>query len=221
MSLVGVVSGRTQHARENSSEQRAQNADIAGVHGEMFASCATVVGMATWIVLLRGVNVGGANRLSMADLRKAMTGLGHTDVSTYIQSGNIVLTSPRADRVELAAEICGAVNSTFGLSVSAVLRTHNELRAALAANPFEGEESTRVLIMFLSDAPAPEDLTLLERDRFLPDRFELVGSELYGLYPNGAGRSKMTLDYFEKRLRVRATGRNLNTVAKLIELSAG
>jgi uncharacterized protein (DUF1697 family) len=156
----------------------------------------------------------------MADLRDAMTALGHTDVSTYIQSGNIVLTSPATDRAELATEICTVVKSRFGLSVSAVLRTHDELWAALAANPFEGDESTRVLIMFLSHEPSPADVALLEPERFLPDRFELVGSELYGLYPNGAGRSKMTLDYFEKRLHVRATGRNLNTVAKLIELSA-
>ncbi|MEO8265183.1 MAG: DUF1697 domain-containing protein [Ilumatobacteraceae bacterium] len=177
--------------------------------------------MATWIVLLRGVNVGGANRLGMAELRTAMTELGHTGVSTYIQSGNIVLTSSAADRAELATEICTVVRSRFGLSISAVLRTHDELRAALAANPFEGEEGTRMLIMFLSDVPAPDDVVLLEPDRFLPDRFALIGSELYGLYPNGAGRSKMTLDYFEKRLHVRGTGRNLNTVAKLIELSAG
>jgi uncharacterized protein (DUF1697 family) len=185
-------------------------------------ACDKVKVMATWIVLLRGVNVGGANRLGMADLRAAMTGLGHTDVSTYIQSGNIVLQSSGTDRAALAAEICAAVRSRFGLSVSAVLRTHDELRAALAGNPFEPQSNgTGVLIMFLSDVPAPEDVAVLERDRFLPDRFELIGSEVYGFYPNGAGRSKMTLDYFEKRLHVRATGRNLNTVAKLIEMSAG
>ena len=186
----------------------------------MLADCAKVTGMVTWIVLLRGVNVGGANRLSMADLREAMIGLGHTDVSTYIQSGNIVLQSPGIDRAELAAEICATVKSRFGLSISAVLRTPDELRAALAANPYAAQEDgTRVLIMFLSDVPAPEDVAGLDRDRFLPDRFELVDAELYGFYPNGAGRSKMTLDYFEKRLRVRGTGRNLNTVAKLIDLS--
>ena len=221
MSLVGVVSGRTQHAKGDSSEQRVQNADIAGLHREMLLGCATVMRMATWIVLLRGVNVGGANRLGMADLRTAMTELGHTGVSTYIQSGNIVLTSAATDRAELAAEICAVVKSRFGLSVSAVLRTHDELRAALDANPFDGEEGTRVLVMFLSDVPSPDDVAVLEPDRFLPDRFELVGSELYGLYPNGSGRSKMTLDYFEKRLHVCGTGRNLNTIAKLIELSAG
>ena len=176
--------------------------------------------MATWIVLLRGINVGGANRLAMADLRALVGSLGHTSVSTYIQSGNIVLTTARADRRSLAAEISAGIEATHGLSVSAVLRTPAEMRAALAANPFTTEpEATKVLITFLSDEPAAHDVADLERDRFTPDRFQLLGSEIYMYYPTGAGRSKMTLDYFEKRLGVRGTARNLNTVSKLIELS--
>jgi uncharacterized protein (DUF1697 family) len=178
--------------------------------------------MTTWIVLLRGVNVGGANRVAMADLRELVATLGHTGVSTYIQSGNIVMTSSRSDRAVMAGEICAGIEASFGPKVSAVLRTPDELRVALAANPFTiAEDGTRVLITFLSDSPSPGDVALLERDRFLPDQFEVVGSELYGYYPNGAGRSKMTLDYFEKRLHVRGTARNLNTVAKLVELSSG
>ena len=78
-----------------------------------------------------------------------------------------------------------------------------------------------MLITFLSEAPSPGDVATLEPDRFAPDRFVLIGGELFGHYPNGAGRSKMNLDYFEKRLHVRGTARNLNTVAKLIELSSG
>ena len=106
------------------------------------------------------------------------------------------------------------------LSVSAVLRTPEELRAALAANPFTTEPvATKVLITFLSDVPTPEHLAKLEGDRFAPDRFQVLGSEIYMHYPTGAGRSKMTLDYFEKRLEVRGTARNLNTVSKLIELA--
>ena len=176
--------------------------------------------MATWIVLLRGVNVGGANRLAMADLRALMGSLGHTSVSTYIQSGNIVLTSARSNRASLAAEICAGIERAHRLSVSAVLRTPEELREALATNPFTTEpEGTKVLITFLSDVPATDDVAKLERDRFVPDRFELLGSEIFMHYPNGAGRSKMTLDYFEKRLGLRGTARNLNTVSKLIELS--
>lgn len=176
--------------------------------------------MTTWIVLLRGINVGGANRLAMADLRELVATLGHTEVSTYIQSGNIVLKSSQSDRQALATEICDGIASSFGLVVSAVLRTQPELRAALAANPFtDAQDGTRVLITFLSEVPPDGAIALLEPGRFQPDRFELVGSELYCHYPDGAGRSKMTLDYFEKRLRVRGTARNLNTVAKLIELS--
>ncbi len=176
--------------------------------------------MPTWIVLLRGVNVGGANRLAMADLRSLVTALGHTDVVTYIQSGNIVLNSSRSDRARLAAEICAGIEEAHGLSVSAVVRTPDELRQSLANIPFLGEvDAARVLITFLSGAPRADDAARLEPDRFLPDRFELRGSDLYGYYPNGAGRSKMTLDYFEKRLGVRGTARNLNTVAKLIELA--
>jgi uncharacterized protein (DUF1697 family) len=176
--------------------------------------------MATWVVLLRGINVGGANRLAMADLRNLMTDLGHTGVSTYIQSGNAIITSSREDRAEMASEICDSIAANFGPVVSAVLRTPDELRASLAANPFTSEPiGTRVLVTFFAEPPKPGDVALLERDRFVPDRFEVIGSELYGYYPNGAGRSKMTLDYFEKKLHVRGTARNLNTVAKLIDLS--
>jgi uncharacterized protein (DUF1697 family) len=178
--------------------------------------------MATWIVLLRGINVGGANRLAMADLRQLVTALGHTEVSTFIQSGNVVLKSRRADRSAMAHEICANIETSFGLAVSAVLRTPVELRSALSANPFATEaDPTRVLVTFLSGVPVAEAAAKLEHDRFVPDRFELIGSELYGHYPNGAGQSKMTLDYFEKRLGVRGTARNLNTVAKLIALADG
>jgi uncharacterized protein (DUF1697 family) len=176
--------------------------------------------MATWVVLLRGINVGAANRLAMTDLRKLMTELGHTGVSTYIQSGNAVITSGRQDRSKMAEEICDGIAANFGPVVSAVLRTPDELRTSLTSNPFSSEPvGTKVLITYLSDVPKPGDVAKLDHDRFLPDRFEVIGSEIYGHYPNGAGRSKMTLDYFEKNLNVRGTARNLNTIAKLIELA--
>jgi uncharacterized protein (DUF1697 family) len=176
--------------------------------------------MATWIALIRGINVGGSNKLAMTGLRDLVTSLGHTDVSTYIQSGNVVLTSRRSDRSTLTVEIATGIERAFGLSVTVVLRTPAELCAALEANPFTTEaDGSRVIITFLSEAPSPDGISRLEPDRFVPDRFELCGTELYAHYPNGAGRSKLTLDYFEKRLGVRGTARNLNTVAKLAELS--
>ena len=180
--------------------------------------------MTTWVVLLRGVNVAGANRLPMSGLRDLVGSLGHSDVTTYIQSGNLLMTSPRVDRATIAAEICAGIESSFGVVVSTILRTPDELRAGLAANPFVAEaedDAARVHIMFLSAVPEPDRVAQLAPDRFGGDRFALLGSELFLHYPDGAGRSKMNLDYFEKRLHVRGTARNLKTVAKLIELSNG
>lgn len=177
--------------------------------------------MTTWVVLLRGVNVGG-KKLVMSDLRSVISSLGHTDVSTYIQSGNALMTTPRTDRQALADEMAEEIERVHGLSTSVILRTADELSAALAANPFASvAETARVVITFLSDLPHPDDVDTLEPDRFAPDRFELRGTEMYAHYPKGIGVSKLTLDYFEKRLRVRGTARNLNTVAKLIELAGG
>ncbi|HEY7627188.1 MAG TPA: DUF1697 domain-containing protein [Ilumatobacteraceae bacterium] len=177
--------------------------------------------MATWIVLLRAVNVGG-RMLPMADLRTLLGGLGHTDVATYIQSGNAVLTTSRRGRQAIADEIAAEIERAHGLPVAVIMRTPDEMRAVLAANPFSSVvETARVVVTFLSEVPAAENVQRLEPDRFLPDRFELTGREIYTHYPNGVGPSKLTLDYYEKRLRVRGTARNLNTVAKLIELAGG
>src|SRR4051812_30532120 len=110
--------------------------------------------MTTWVVLLRGVNVGGANRLPMKDLRELVASLGHSDVVTHIQSGNLVMTSPRKNRQTIAGEIGDAIKSSFGLAVTAILRTPAELSASVAANPFSAEakaDAAKVHIMFLSE----------------------------------------------------------------------
>jgi uncharacterized protein (DUF1697 family) len=189
------------------------------------AVCVTSLGMARWVVLLRAVNVGGRT-LPMAQFRDVLESLGHTGVATYIQSGNAVITTTRrasrASRATLATEVAEAIAMHNGMEVTAVLRSPAELVAALAANPFAGvAEAARVVITFLNEVPSAARAATLEPERFHPDRFELLGSEIYAHYPNGVGPSKLTLDYFEKRLGVRGTARNVNTVARLIELAEG
>jgi uncharacterized protein (DUF1697 family) len=158
----------------------------------------------------------------MADLRAALESLGHTEVATYIQSGNAVMTtSRRAGRQALADELARALAERTGMDVVPILRTPQELRDAVAENPFSGAEPARVIVAFLSVRPTRENVARLEPERFTDERFELRGSELFIHYPNGMGRSKLTLDYIEKRLGVRGTARNLNTVRKLIELAGG
>jgi uncharacterized protein (DUF1697 family) len=176
--------------------------------------------MTTWIALIRGINVGGANKVAMADLRAIVASLGHTDVATYIQSGNVIFTAPAGNDGRLADALASTIERELGLRLTVVMRTVPELRACLAANPFpEVTELSRVLVTFLSAVPLGAAAASLEPERFLPDRFQLLGAEMYAHYPNGSGRSKLNLDYFEKRLGVRGTARNLNTVAKLIELA--
>jgi uncharacterized protein (DUF1697 family) len=176
--------------------------------------------MTTWIALLRGINVGGANKVAMADLRAIVASLGHTDVVTHIQSGNVIFEASARDQGRLASALADAIERELGLRLTVVMRTVPELQACLAANPFpEVTELSRVLVTFLSAVPQGAAAAKLEPERFLPDRFQLHGTEMYAYYPNGAGRSKLNLDYFEKRLGVRGTARNLNTVAKLIELA--
>ena len=178
------------------------------------------------VAMLRAVNVGGHSSLPMAELRKLTTDLGHRDVTTYIQSGNVVFTTDKpsgtvAARGRIANELSDAIADRKGLQVPVMVRTEPELRAALDAMPFLDDEanSSKLMIVFLSDAPTKAAIASLDHERFAPDRFEVVGREMFVHFPNGAGRSKFTPSYF-KRLGAEGTARNLNTVRKLADLAA-
>lgn len=178
------------------------------------------------VAMLRAVNVGGRGKLAMTDLRDLCTGLGHTDVATYIQSGNVVFTTDRpaatvAARQQIAGELSQVIAERHGVKSAVMVRTVAELRAALSAVPYldDEPESSKLMIVFLSDRPTADAAVSLDRERFAPDRFEVIGREMFVHFPNGAGRSKFTADYFERRLGVVGTTRNLNTVRKLVELA--
>jgi len=178
--------------------------------------------MGTFVALLRGVNVGGKNTLSMTELRPALSSLGLADVATYLQSGNVVFRSPGEAR-HLAADIEQRIAEVFGANVAVLLRTPAELRRIASANPFLKDEGelTKLHVVFLDGTPGAGAKAKLDPDRSPPDRLSLRGSEIYLHLPNGAGRSKLTLDYFERRLGVRATARNWKTLTKLIDLTRG
>jgi len=175
--------------------------------------------------LLRGINVGGKNVLAMADLRAAMAELGFDNVVTYIQSGNVVFdaegTSPR-DEPALADRIAAAIAERDGLSVRVVLRTVAELARAAAGHPDvdSGIDSKLLHVVFLDAAPSAAAVAALDPRPYEPDGWAVVGRDVYVRYPDGSGRSKLTLDVFERALGVTATARNLNTVRKLVELAA-
>lgn len=179
--------------------------------------------MTNYLALLRGINVGGKNRVPMKELRLVVEDMGHEDVRTYLQSGNVVFESRSRASKKLATEVEDAISETFGLEISVIMRTQGELKRVASGNPFptEGVNPTSLHVMFLAEPASAKAARSLDPDRSPPDEFEVKGREVYMWFPKGYGRSKLTIDYFEKKLGTRATARNWNTVVKLLELMEG
>jgi uncharacterized protein (DUF1697 family) len=176
----------------------------------------------TFVALLRGVNLGARNKVSMPELRSSLAELGLEDVLTYIQSGNVVFRSASRDTSELAARIEGELVETFGVRSSVVIRTPAELEAIAADNPFlvrQADPRRQLHVLFLAGAPVADAVARLDPNRSPRDEFSLREREIYLHLPDGFGRSKLTIDYFERRLGVGATVRNWNTLLKLVELT--
>jgi uncharacterized protein (DUF1697 family) len=179
--------------------------------------------MKTYVALIRGINVGGRNTVPMAELREMLGEQGLEDVVTYIQSGNVVFRSSDRSVTKLAARIEDGIGETFGCKVRVILRTPTELERIAAGNPFlrRKADPAKLHVVFLDAKPAARAVADLDPGRSPPDEFEVRGSEIYVQLPNGAGRSKLTIDYFERRLGVKATHRNWRTLLKLVELMKG
>lgn len=177
--------------------------------------------MTTWIAFLRGINVGGANKVPMAELRATVESLGHADVATYIQSGNVVFRADVTDEATVAAGLADAIAERHQLQIPVVVRSAEDLERIARTHPdADGDVEPKFLhVVFLSAEPDAGATDSLDPRRFEPDRWVLDGREIYACYPHGSGRSKLTLDVFERTLGVAATARNLNTVHRMVEMS--
>ena len=179
---------------------------------------------ATWIALLRGINVGGARRVAMAPLRELVAGLGYDRVRTYVQSGNVVFDAGgRAeDGDAVAARLGAAVADAFGFAVDVVVRSRDELAAVVAANPFPAADAapTRLHVIFC-DRPIDPDAALagLDLAAFAPDACAIAGREAYVWTPDGFGRSKLAEQLGRRPLAAAATARNWRTVQRLLALA--
>lgn len=175
------------------------------------------------IALLRGVNVGGNNRVPMAHLRELLGELGYGDVRTHLQSGNAVFIAPGTTPKQAAREIEDALARSLGLGIRVLVRTAAELERVVGANPLPEavSEPSRLLVTFLSAPPDPERLRELESGDFEPDLFGFGEREIYVWCPEGVRAIKLSYAFFEKHFGVVATARNWNTVTKLLELARG
>lgn len=173
-----------------------------------------------WIALLRGINVGGHHKVPMAELRAVVESLGYDDVATYIQSGNVVFDSEAAE-AEVVASLETAIESSFGFTVPVVARTAEEFAtvADLHVLATPDADPRQLMVAFLDRAPDVSFGDAVDPEDYLPDRFALVGRHVFLEYPNGSARSKLNHSLLERRLGVRATLRNWNTVGKLVSLA--
>jgi uncharacterized protein (DUF1697 family) len=177
----------------------------------------------TYVAMLRGVNVSGQNPINMADLRALFVALGHQDVTTYIQSGNIIFTSASSRAADVASGIELRISADLGLAVTAVIRTRDELARIIADNPFlrQDVEQTRLHVTFLAEVPDRERLRTLSVQNAEPDEFRILAQEVYLHCPAGYGRTKLNNAFWERRLRVAAATRNWNTVTRLLQMASG
>ena len=181
--------------------------------------------MGRLIALLRGINVGGNKKVPMAELRELMAGLGHAEVRTYVQSGNVVFTAAEADAdaaVERIAEgIEAAIEQRFGFGSRITIRTRDELAAVIAADPFKGvaDRDRAYHVFFLAEAVSGAGLDELDAGSYLPEQWALRGRELYVWTPDGIGTSRLGKALTERRIGTRATARNWRTVKTLLEMA--
>jgi uncharacterized protein (DUF1697 family) len=173
------------------------------------------------IALLRGVNVGGRNKLPMKRLVAIVEAVGGGSAVTYIQSGNVVFEAARDRQAELPGAIMAAIAEEENITTPVLLRTLAQLRRVVAGNPYleRGCDPAELHVAFLAELPAAERVATLDPERSPPDEFCVRGCEIYLRCPDGMARTKLTNAFFDSRLGTTSTVRNWRTTQKLLALA--
>src|SRR6266478_5309670 len=178
--------------------------------------------MTVIISMLRGVNVGGHNKIKMEALRALYESLKLRGAQTYVQSGNVIFRTEERDTARLTKRIEEGIERKFGFRPDVVLRTAAEMREVVARNPFakrRGIEPNKLLVTFLASDPGEEAREKVRQMKCDPEELRIEGRELYIYFPNGMGRSKLSGAAIEKTLKAPGTGRNWNRVTKMVEMA--
>jgi uncharacterized protein (DUF1697 family) len=179
--------------------------------------------LATYLALLRGINVGGKNKLPMTGLIDIFSQAGCHDVRTYIQSGNVIFSADSDLAAPLPGRITAQIAERFGYRVPMIVRTTTQIGEVIRNNPFvaQGIAEDTLHVLFLADQPGAHSVEGLDPGRSSPDAFIVRDQEVYLHLPNGAARTKLTNDYFDTKLATTSTGRNWRTVTTLFTLMEG
>ena len=179
--------------------------------------------MGVFVAMLRGVNIGGHHKVPMQALRELFEELGYAGAVTFIQSGNVVFRTRERDEAAIATRIGDGIERKFGFRAEVILRTVGELRETVARNPFAKRTEVapnRLAVMFLTRDPGPEARERVLAIRAGAEELRFEGRELFVYFPDGMGRSKAPA-LIDRALKMPQTGRNWNTVSKLLELAEG
>jgi uncharacterized protein (DUF1697 family) len=178
--------------------------------------------MTRYIAVLRAINLGAHNRIAMADLRGMLDKLGFVDPKTLLLSGNVVFKSDLASSAKIEELLEAASTKHLKVTTDYFVRSAKEWRAIVDANPFTREakaDPARVVMMCLRDAASPAQVKALQASIVGREVVKANGKHAYFVFPDGQGRSKLTIQKIEKALGTRGTARNWNTVLKLAELA--
>ena len=172
-----------------------------------------------YVAFLRGINVGGKNKVKMETLRGVCAALGFENIKTYINSGNVIFETAKADDKQIAAKIEMAIEKKFSLKIKVMVRSIAEIEAIVKNNPFDGQfENDKDLHVLFTDESLPEEKRkmLLENNNE-NEQFLVRGREIFCLLRGGFPDSLLGKDYIGKKLKVSATARNWRTVNKILE----
>jgi uncharacterized protein (DUF1697 family) len=174
------------------------------------------------IAILRGINVGGKRKILMTDLKSMFENMKFSNVNTYIQSGNVFFeVKKEICNSEVAKKIEEAIENKFGFDVPVIVKTHKEIETAINRNPFykDGVDIAHLHLTFINEEPTKENQQKTESYNYEPDKFEIKVRDVFIYCEGKYHQSKLTNNFFEKNLKVKATTRNWKTVLKLYELS--
>lgn len=177
--------------------------------------------MSQIVSLLRGINVSGHRKLPMKELKALYEALGFDKVRTYIQSGNVVFGRGKNTLKSIPGKIAKAILDNYGYEVPVIVCTQQELQSVLDNNPFldeKGIDKEQLYVSLLDAVPAKGLEEKINADAYLPDRFIVSGKVIYQYFPDGYGRTKLTNNFFESKLKVTATTRNWKTMNTLLDM---
>lgn len=173
--------------------------------------------MKSYVILLRGIMPGGKNRVPMAELRDTLKENGFKNVSTYIQSGNVLLSTTLPEK-KIKDKVHNLIKENIGAEIEVVVSNATKLKKILAGNPFKDEDIYRVFFCIFGSKPTAAKIKEVAEIDFYPEKVKINKDCAYMFIPGNAARSKLSNNFLEKKLGITATTRNFNTLSKLIEL---